>query len=236
MRIVALAWKDDSFKAQNWIPQSGTSASTTGDEITLNGTITRTLTESLLPYSFNFMSVRSYSTSSANITINLNYNSTTEASVSFTPATVYSRQGFLLTPIPSNINSIQIISSASATVDYIALADLSAFPNGYASEIDFGGDLLTISANFRTTSQSVPNSTDVIQQLGIASKEYKLQLPKVPKEVYNWLEYLEQNHIPVEFVSNSLSATGYLVNVSALTNWGWVSQPVGQYIYGEAQT
>jgi hypothetical protein len=72
----------------------------------------------------------------------------------------------------------------------------------------------------------VPNSFDVPQQLGIGSRPLVVTIPQVPVDTYYWLQDKMVNNIPLEFVTPTQQATGYLKDIRKHTEAGWVSSPL----------
>ena len=78
----------------------------------------------------------------------------------------------------------------------------------------------------KTVSQTIPNSNDIIQQVGISSRSKAVVIPKISSEVFTWLRDKLLNTSPLELVSQTDQATGYLSDVSRHSEAGWVGVPL----------
>jgi hypothetical protein len=108
--------------------------------------------------------------------------------------------------------------SNGAIVDYVALAS--------SDYINQGGQSLNITIPKKTDKQTRPMTTDIIQQLGISSRSKAVMIPKISTTAYTWLKDKMNRSIPLEVVSPTQQATGYLSDIKRHTEAGWVGNPI----------
>jgi hypothetical protein len=159
------------------------------------------------------------SASSATLTVRLldSTGSVIGSSYTFTVTLAYSWFSLPISPA-SDVAGVQLQGSAKMYVDYVALAS--------PYYINQGGMEFDLTIPKKTVSQTVPNTTDVQQQLGISSNSYAITIPKVSVAVYNWLIARESGASPIEMVTPTKQATGYLLDVEKTTDAGWVAKPL----------
>jgi hypothetical protein len=122
------------------------------------------------------------------------------------------------TYVGSDVWGIQLQSNYGAIVDYVALAC-----DVYVNQ---GGASLNVTIPKKTDSQTVPNSYDIIQQLGISSRSKAVIIPKTTASTYLWFDTAEMAPYILEVVSPTQQATGYLSDVKRHTEAGWVGKPI----------
>jgi len=113
---------------------------------------------------------------------------------------------------------VRMHCSNGAIVDYVAL--------GSSDYINQGGLSLNVSIPKKTQSQTILNSYDIIQQLGITSRSKTVVIPKAPTTTYAWLKDKLNKSIPLELVTPTQQATGYLSDVKRHSEAGWVGVPL----------
>ena len=74
--------------------------------------------------------------------------------------------------------------------------------------------------------QAIPNASDVIQQIGIGSRSKAVDIPKSSTAAYRWLEDKLVNSVPIELITPTEQATGYLSDISRYSEAGWVGTPL----------
>jgi len=121
--------------------------------------------------------------------------------------------------ITHNITGIRLqVNTSSVILDYICFATCDF--------LNQGGMSLDITIPKKTVSQTIPNEADVIQQLGIGSRSKAVTIPKVSVAAYRWLEDKLENSTPLEVVSPTQQATGYLSDIQRNSSAGWVDIPL----------
>jgi hypothetical protein len=120
--------------------------------------------------------------------------------------------------VGSDVGGVQMECTNGAIIDYIAL--------GTCEYVNQGGLTLNLTIDKATQSLAVPNTIDIIQQLGIASRSIVVMIPKASVSLYNWLEDKMVRSIPLEWLTPTQQATGYLLDIKKHTEWGWVSRPL----------
>lgn len=113
---------------------------------------------------------------------------------------------------------IQLSCDNGAYIDYVGF--------GTADYINQGGQSLNITIPKKTSSQTRPMTTDVIQQLGIGSRSKAVVIPKISTLAFAWLKDKLAKSIPLEVLSPTQQATGYLTDVKRHSEAGWVGSPV----------
>ena len=108
--------------------------------------------------------------------------------------------------------------SNGAVIDYVALAS--------DDFINQGGQSLDVTIPKKTDSQAVPMSIDIIQQMGISSRSKAVTIPKISTTAYRWLEDKMDRSIPLELVTPTQQATGYLSDQKRHSEAGWVGVPL----------
>lgn len=246
LEIWHLSWKDDSFRMAEWKDDmtdnqitfsngviittgvTGTSPSpvlTNGDELTLPAAYTITKF---------FGTEYAYLPIPASLIVNLNVRAkyvTEEAVVTFTlfdssispVATVnvtvdsagYLRYTSSVSPSGSVV-AISISTTEEVMIDYICFAT--------SDFINQGGMSLDVTIPKKTVSQTVPNSYDIQQQVGISSRSKAVTIPKVGVATYRWLQSMEANSVPIELVTPTDQATGYLSDIQRYSEAGWVDK------------
>jgi hypothetical protein len=125
-------------------------------------------------------------------------------------------------PLPllgQNVAGIQLYTDSTGIVlDYIALVSIDY--------INQGGQALNLSIPKKTVSVTTPNTTDTIQQLGISSNGYAVVIPKATVATYNWLNGVMEEISPIELVTPTKQATGYVIDIKKHTEAGWVNKPL----------
>jgi len=162
---------------------------------------------------------RTASAASATLTIQfLDNTSTPFQTITVTPVSTQYEWFSLSIIVPQTVYGIQMQANHKMYVDYVALGSM-AYINQGGSEFD-----LTIPK--KTLSQTIPNAFDIIQQLGIGSNSYAVIIPKVSIATYNWLASRLTNASPLEIVTPTKQATGYLFEVDKISGGGWVGKPI----------
>jgi hypothetical protein len=134
-------------------------------------------------------------------------------------STIYTHYTFTTFP-SSDVWGIRLECSADASVaiDYVAL--------GGSDYLNQGGVSLNVSIPKQTQSQTIPNDTDIIQQLGISSRSKAVVIEKVTTDTFNWLEDKLERAIPIELLTPTQQATGYITDLKRHSEAGWVSRPL----------
>jgi hypothetical protein len=132
-------------------------------------------------------------------------------------SSLYTHYTYPIVPA-SNIYGIKMSCDNGAVIDYVAL--------GSSDYINQGGQSLNITIPKKTDSQTVSNDIDIIQQLGISSRSKAVMIPKIPTTAYGWLEDKMYRSIPMELLTPTQQATGYLSDVKRHSEAGWVGNPI----------
>jgi hypothetical protein len=133
-------------------------------------------------------------------------------------STLYTHYTIGPTYLGSDVWGVQLICDNGAIIDYVALAT--------CDYINQGGQSLDVSIPKKTVSQTIPNEIDIIQQLGISSRSKAVVIPKITVTAYRWLEDKLTNGIPLELLTPTQQATGYLSDLKRHTEAGWVGVPL----------
>lgn len=120
--------------------------------------------------------------------------------------------------VADDVWGVRLESINGAMVDYVALAS--------CDYINQGGQSLDVNIPKKTDSQTIPNDIDIIQQLGISSRSKAVMIPKVTRATYYWLEDKMTRAIPLELVTPTQQATGYLSDLKRHSEAGWVGRPI----------
>jgi len=132
-------------------------------------------------------------------------------------SSLYTHYTLPIVPV-SNVYGIRMSCDNGAIIDYVAL--------GSSDYINQGGQSLDVTIPKKTKSQTVPMSIDIIQQLGISSRSKAVMIPKIPTTAYRWLEAKLDSVIPLELVTPTQQATGYLSDQKRHSEAGWVGNPI----------
>jgi hypothetical protein len=62
--------------------------------------------------------------------------------------------------------------------------------------------------------------------LGITSNAYAVTIPKSSINLYNWLIAKMEDVSPIEIVTPTKQATGYIADISEETQAGWIGVPL----------
>ena len=230
MIIAPLQAKDDTFHQKDWnFSASSGNITTTGDELLIpNGfSITRS------NFSVNgsntnnlYVAARApFGTATLQVTVKSTTNFTLNNTL------IVSNNMYTLFPIPlagsGKTWSTVILSSSGNTsiVDFVAFD----FNTNVYPTLDIGGTVLEIKVDMKAIPKRIPMGTDVIQQMGIYSRTFEVTTPKQLRSIYNQIEVWVTNNIPVllQDIATSLSpaflGTGYLQEINASTEAGWVA-------------
>ena len=248
VQINGLYLKDDSFRPFNW---SGSAS------ITLNGD------EAFLPTGTSMTRINL----STAITIGSTYNidlrmraTNANGTLGFTlldvlsnpivtytipvSTSVYSWYSVFSIPVPTLIAGLTLSSIGANEVDldyFCFTTNVGTLSSPIQDSVDYGGLQLDATIGKKTYSRTVPNSSDIIQQLGLASRSETILLPKLSRAAYNSFETKALNNTPIEVVFSSnqqtllypISFTGYIADVSAHTEAGWVGVGIGSSSVGQ---
>lgn len=222
--ITELLFKDDSFRPTNWTPNS---LSTNGDELTIpvGTTAVRTTNLGFTMAITNDIYIRARPvnfSSSLTITIKEPPGPPIIATVSLPGSTnTYTLQkASVSSGAAGTVAEIDILASGTTSdsiiIDFIAFAKVSG------NNIDFAGMQMDIQFDKKTVPQPIPNSVDIIQQLGINSRTVTLQSPKQDISIYNTLESMLVSNTPLLFNTVTQQATGYLISIEREIEAGWI--------------
>ena len=245
LEIWHLCWKDDSFRMAEWYDNNtensitftngiitttgvyGTTPSpalTNGDELTLPSGITiekhfgTDATILAIPTTLitNINLRAKYVTEEATLTITLlnsSFSSTGSTTVTIDSAG-YLRYTIAAPSLSDPVAGITLSTSKNIVIDYICFATYDL--------INQGGMTLDVTIPKKTVSQAIPNSYDIMQQVGISSRSKAVTIPKVGVATYRWLEGIMLNSTPLELVTPTEQATGYLSDIQRDSEAGWV--------------
>lgn len=251
LEIWRLAWKDDAFRQADWYDNTtnnaitfyngtvttvgafGTSASpvkTNGDELDLVGGFTiekdfgTTSTVMVVPAAnVGAIRLRAKNAGAGSVTLTIYcLDSTFSVIVGATQTVTLASSLYTHYTIPlsitTDIGGIALFSSQECFIDYIALAT--------CTYINQGGESFTVAIPKKTISQTIPNSYDIVQQMGISSRSNAIMIPKTAVATYRWLEDLMVNAIPIELITPTQQATGYVSDLKRHSEAGWVGTPL----------
>ena len=228
-QTITFLFPDGSTKTAGAFGLTASSILTNGDELILSNGMhgggyyaQKNFTEVLPCVLINSIDVRARNSSgetTANLYINL-LNADDDVIQSITFSVNSSIYAWFTTPtmMVSNVAGIQVACDNSVTVDYITFASWDY--------INQGGQALNLSIPKKTVSVTSPNTTDTIQQLGISSNAYAVTMPKAPVAAYNWLNEVMEEISPIELLTPTKQATGYVVDIKKHTEAGWVYTPL----------
>jgi hypothetical protein len=114
----------------------------------------------------------------------------------------------------AQVYGIQLVCDNGAYIDYVAF--------GSTDYVNQGGQSMNVTIPKKTDSQTRPNATDIIQQLGISSRSVSILIPKINYTTFVWLKDKLNRAIPIELLTPTQQTTGYIVDVKRHSEAGWV--------------